>query len=385
MKNRDFWKKYRDMFLVTVLLAVFVGGIFGVGSMFEIGGSKLRTVILPGEQFNSSLVSPPNSTVQIEAAIKRPNDFAIYDFEVADQNTLILSRPENSYTGIKISMLKLDDNHVKDLATNTEYGVALSPDQEKMIFSEYRSAQAQRTTYEYDIKSGQRRKLANDNFYFRRYFGNDTYIGYDILVFRMIDLSTGKKRLLYSDEEIKNLVAKENHIPNPDEVWILPDSMEFSRDLQYFYALVGGDNKFMVYRFSVNDRNNVVAYTPADEIQQFRVLKNGDLLVQGIVNKVQGLFIYRNASKRFDLLMKSNIWSFDLNEDESRIAYFTVLENQKNELHMAYLEGGKLLSDTVVYRNIDNFVNLKWNGDNLFVVSSSMEKSEIYRFTFRAW
>lgn len=45
---------------------------------------------------------------------------------------------------------------------------------------------------------------------------------------------------------------------------------------------------------------------------------------------------------------------------------------------MAYLDGDKLLSDTVVYRNIDNFVNLKWNGDNLFVVSSSMEKA---RFT----
>ena len=141
----------------------------------------------------------------------------------------------------------------------------------------------------------------------------------------------------------------------------------------------------MVYRFPVNGRNNPVACTPAEEIQQFRVLKNGDILVQGTVNKVPGLFIYQAASKRFDLLMKGNIWSFDLNEDESRIAYFTALENQKNELHMAYLDGDKLLSDTVVYRNIDNFVNLKWNGDNLFVVSSSMEKSEIYRFTFRAW
>lgn len=384
MKNREFWKKYRDMFLLTILLAAFVGGIFGVGSLFDMSGSKLRTVILPEEQFSSSLAPPPNSTVQIEAAIKLPNDFAIYDFEVADQNTLILNRPENSYTGIKISMLKLDDNHVKDLATNTWYGIVLSPDQEKMIISEYRSMRAQRTTYEYDMKSGQRRKLANDNSYYRRYIGNDAYIAHDDLAFKVIDLSTGKERLMYSDEEIKKLVAKENHIPNPDDVWVLFDT-EFSRDLQYFYTLVGWNNKLMVYRFSVNDRNNAIACTPAEDIQQFRVLKNGDILVQGTVNKVPGLFIYRTASKRFDLLLKGTAWSFDLSEDESRIAYFTALENQKNELHMAYLESDKLLSDTVVYRNIDNFINLKWNGDNLFVVSSSMEKSEIYRFTFRAW
>ncbi|MCM3700650.1 hypothetical protein [Paenibacillus macerans] len=384
MKNREFWKKYRDMFLLAILLAAFVGGIFGVGSLFDMSGSKLRTVILPEEQFSSRLAPPPNSTVQIEAAIKLPNDFAIYDFEVADQNTLILNRPENSYTDIKISMLKLDDNHVRDLATNTDYGVVLSPDRKKMIFSEYRSPQAQQTTYEYDMKSGQRRKLADDNSFYREYIGNDAYIAHDDLAFKVIDLSTDKERLMYSDEEIRKLVAKENHIRNPDDVWILFD-IEFSRDLQYFYTLVGWNNKLMVYRFSVNDRNDAVACTPAEDIQQFRVLKNGDILVQGTVNKVPGLFIYRTASKRFDLLLKGTAWSFDLSEDESRIAYFTALENKKNELHMAYLEGDKLLSDTVVYRNIDNFINLKWNGDNLFVVSSSMEKSEIYRFTFRAW
>ncbi len=384
MKNREFWTKHRDVLLLTILLAAFVGGIFGVGALFDMNGSKLRTVILPEAQFSSRLAPPPNSTVQIEAAIKLPNDFAIYDFEVADQNTLILNRPENSYTGIKISMLKLDDNHVRDLATNTGYGVVLSPDRKKMIFSEYRSPQAQQTTYEYDMKSGQRRKLADDNSFYREYIGNDAYIGHDNLVFKMIDLNSDKKRLIYSDEEIIKLVAKENHIPNPDDVWIL-FNIEFSRDLQYFYTLVGWNNTTMVYRFPVNGRNNPVACTPTEEIQQFRVLKNGDILVQGTVNKVPGLFIYQAASKRFDLLMKGNIWSFDLNEDESRIAYFKALENQKNELHMAYLDGDKLLSDTVVYRNIDNFVNLKWNGDNLFVVSSSMEKSEIYRFTFRAW
>lgn len=60
-------------------------------------------------------------------------------------------------------------------------------------------------------------------------------------------------------------------------------------------------------------------------------------------------------------------------------------QNQKSELHVAYLNDSKLSSDTVIYRNIDNFTNLKWNNDELFAVGSTMDKSELYRFSFRAW
>jgi hypothetical protein len=109
------------------------------------------------------------------------------------------------------------------------------------------------------------------------------------------------------------------------------------------------------------------------------------MLIQGMINNEQGLYRYRADTKKFELLVKGPIWSFDLDEEESRIAYFLTLEGQKNEVHIAYLNDRKLGSDTVIYRNIDYFIKLKWNDSNLFVVGSSMEKSELYRFSFRAW
>ncbi|WP_315794675.1 hypothetical protein [Paenibacillus sp. BIC5C1] len=385
MKNRGFWSRYRDMLMLSGLLIVFVGGIFGIGSLFSIGHGKPRTVILPDKQFNSRLAPPPSSTIQIESATKLPNDFAIYDFEVADSNTVILNRPDRSYTGIKLSQLHMDDNLLKDIATNTEYGITLSPDQSKMIYSQYRSTQAQKTTYEYDLKTGGYRKLKNDNSYSRVFVGNESYIGYDDLVFNMVDLNTGKKRELYSYDELVAKVAQVSNISSPDDTLIMLDSYEISRDLSRVYVLVKLKENYAVYSFSLNDKNDITAYTPAQDIQQFKVLKNGDMLIQGMINNEQGLYRYRADTKKFELLVKGPIWSFDLDEEESRIAYFLTLEGQKNEVHIAYLNDRKLGSDTVIYRNIDYFIKLKWNDSNLFVVGSSMEKSELYRFSFRAW
>ncbi|MGV2883101.1 hypothetical protein [Paenibacillus taichungensis] len=385
MKKRGFWSRYRDMLMLSGLLIVFVGGIFGIGSLFSIGHGKPRTVILPDKQFNSRLTPPPSSTIQIESATKLPNDFAIYDFEVADPNTVILNRPDRSYTGIKLSQLHMDDNLLKDIATNTEYGITLSPDQSKLIYSQYRSTQAQKTTYEYELKTGEHHKLKNDNSYSRVFVGNESYIGYDDLVFNMVDLSTGKKHELYSYDELVAKVAQVSNISSPDDTLIMLDSYEISRDLSRVYVLVKLKENYAVYSFSLNDKNDITAYTPAQDIQQFKVLKNGDMLIQGMINNEQGLYRYRADTKKFELLVKGPIWSFDLDEEESRIAYFLTLEGQKNEVHIAYLNDRKLGSDTVIYRNIDYFIKLKWNDSNLFVVGSSMEKSELYRFSFRAW
>ena len=61
------------------------------------------------------------------------------------------------------------------------------------------------------------------------------------------------------------------------------------------------------------------------------------------------------------------------------------LEDQKNELHIAFLNDQSLSSDTVIYRNINHFIKLKWFEEELFLVTSSTSKSELYRFSFKAW
>ncbi|MEK3773860.1 hypothetical protein MHB85_05215 [Paenibacillus sp. FSL K6-4396] len=387
MRHPGFWRKNRDRLMLSGLLIAFVSGIFGIGSLFSLGNLKPRTVILPSEQFNSRLAPPPSSTIQIESATKIPNDFAIFDFEVLDRNTIIFNQPEFSYSGLKLSLLHLDDKEVKNIAANTDYGVTISPDHKKIIYSQYRAGQTQKTTYEYMIQSGERRKLPYDNSYYRVFVGNDSYIGQDDLSFKQVDLSQGKSHVIYTYEELMSMFTGPRQGKGSNDTFIVMDVLQVSGDHEQFYILVMLKDKYSIYRVSLEDEHEVKAYAAMEDIQQYKLLKNGDMLIQGTMNKVQGLYRYHAAEEQYDLLLQGSIWSFDLDADESRIAYFFPMDsqNQKNELHVAYLNDSKISSDTVIYRNIDNFISLKWNDDELFAVSSSVDKSEMYRFSFRAW
>ncbi|WP_440116788.1 hypothetical protein [Paenibacillus sp. QZ-Y1] len=385
MRHPGFWRNNRDRLMLSGLLIAFVGGIFGIGSLFSIGNLKPRTVILPSEQFNSRLAPPPSSTIQIESATKIPNDFAIYDFDVVDRDTLVVNGPDHSYSGLQLFLLNLDDNQVKDIGGNTDYGVALSPDRKKLIYSQYRAGQTRRTIFEYDIESGERRKLGNDNSYYRQFVGNNTYIGQDDLTLKQMDLSTGKKRVLYTHKELLTRVTGMSEAKSPSDTFIIMDVFEVSQDMKQVYILAMLKDKFTIYGVSLEDDREVKTYMTMKDIQQFRPLKNGDMIIQGEVDNVQGLYRYRAEQDQLDLLVKGTSWNFDLAADESHIAYVRSIENQKNEVHIAYLNDSKLSSDTVIYRNIDNFIKLKWINDELFVVGSSTEKSELYRFSFRAW
>ncbi|MET1171636.1 hypothetical protein [Paenibacillus amylolyticus] len=387
MRHPGFWRKNRDRLMLSGLLIAFVSGIFGIGSLFSLGNLKPRTVILPSEQFNNRLAPPPSSTIQIESATKIPNDFAIFDFEVLDRNTIIFNQPEFSYSGLKLSLLHLDDKEVKNIAANTDYGVTISPDHKKIIYSQYRAGQTQKTTYEYIIQSGERRKLPYDNSYYRVFVGNESYIGQDDLLFKQVDLSQGTSHVIYTYEELMSMFTGPKQGKGSSDTFIVMDVLQVSEDHQQFYILVMLKDKYAIYRVSLEDEHEVKAYAAMEDIQQYKLLKNGDMLIQGTMNKVQGLYRYHAAEEQYDLLLQGSIWSFDLDADESRIAYFYPMDiqNQKNELHVAYLNDSKISSDTVIYRNIDNFISLKWNDDELFAVSSSVDKSEMYRFSFRAW
>lgn len=385
MRHSGFWRKNRDRLMLSGLLIAFVGGIFGISNLFSIGNLKPRTVILPSEQFNSRLAPPPSSTIQIESATKIPNDFAIYDFDVADRNTLVVNAYEHSYSGLQLSLLYLDDNQVKDIGNNTDYGVVLSPDRQKLIYSQYRAGQTQRTTLEYDIQSGERRKLGNDDSYYRQFAGNNTYIGQGDLTFVQTELNTGEKRVLYTHKELMTMVTGMDESKSPSDTFIIMDVFQVSQDMKQLYIMAMLKEQFVIYRVSLEGDREVTTIMTMKDIQQFRLLKNGDMIIQGEVDNVQGLYLYSTEQDQLTLLVKGMFWNFDLDADESRIAYVLSLENQKNEMHIAYLNDSKLSSDTVIYRNIDNFVKLKWMDDELFVVGSSMEKSELYRFSFRAW
>lgn len=58
-------------------------------------------------------------------------------------------------------------------------------------------------------------------------------------------------------------------------------------------------------------------------------------------------------------------------------------DSSNNELHVTYLRNDTLQSDTIIYRNVQDFYQLTWLEDSLFVAGSTRDTSEIYRFTFK--
>ncbi|PYE47183.1 hypothetical protein HUB98_22090 [Paenibacillus barcinonensis] len=385
MKRIGFWRKHRDKLMLSGLLIAFVGGIFGIGSLFSIGQLKPRTEILPDKQFDSQLAPPASSTIQIESATKIPNDFAIYDFDIKNRNSIVVNSTEHSYSGLNLLLLHLDDNQVKNIAGNIDYGVVLNADRTKLIYSQYRSGQPQRTTFVYDTTNGKRTKLSNDDAYFRRIIGNEASISHDGHGFTRTDLKTGKEEILLSDRDMLRKAGVHQLEENSGYTFIVIDSFELSEDQKQMYALVMHKDDFAIYRVSLEKEPKVSLYMRAKGIQQYRILKNGDMIFLGEVDQVQGVYKYQATEKKLNLLAKGSFWNFDLSADESRIAYVNTVDNQKNELHIAFLNDQSLTSDTVLYRNIDNFIKLKWFGEELFFITSSTKKSELYRFSFRAW
>ncbi|WP_342554459.1 hypothetical protein [Paenibacillus sp. FSL R7-0652] len=385
MKHTGFWHKHRDKLMLSGLLIAFVGGIFGIGSLFSIGQLKPRTVILPGAQFDSRLAPPASSTIQIESATKIPNDFVIYDFDIGDRNTIVVNSTERSYSGLRLLKLYLDDNQVEEISSNTDFGVVLSPDRTKLMYAQYRSGQAQRAAFMYDMKSGERTKLGKEQSYFREFLNNDTSISHDERGFIQTDLKTGQEQVLFSDETMMKKVGIDTHEDKSGKNYIVIDSFEISPNLKQAYVLVMHKDNYAVYRVSIEKNPDVSLYLQLKDIQQYHLLKNGDMIFQGEVDQVQGLYRYQAEKKKLNLLVEGTFWNFDLSADESRIAYVNTLENQKNELHIAFLNDQSLSSDTVIYRNINHFIKLKWFEEELFLASSSTSKSELYRFSFKAW
>ncbi|CAH1219257.1 hypothetical protein [Paenibacillus sp. JJ-223] len=388
-KGWNWLKDKRDIVLLAGMLVAFVGGLYGIGSLFGIVSAKPRLVVLPESRVGGALaLAPePDSSFRLESASKQQNDFPMFDFRVAEQNAIFLNRFRASYSGVKLSMLYMDDNHVKDIATNTDFGMALSPDGTKVVYSRY-DERNKPQLYAYDWKKGTHRKLKDDHAYWREFIGDDVYVAYDDDQYKKVDLTTGDQDSIITHDELSSRVSRLAGNTASKDVLTMPESVAVSKDRRFFYVTVQyGENKEGIYRMSLKDGEQDELLAKTEYIQEFSVLNNGSIVMLGEVNGTHGLYLYKPENKEFKLLHKGDIYGFGMDEDRSRIAYLDVLDNQEgqNELHVAYLKNGALSSDTVIYRNIQDFYKLLWSGDSLFVGGSSMDISEIYRFTFRVW
>ncbi|ASA19803.1 hypothetical protein [Paenibacillus donghaensis] len=377
----------RDILLLSGLLLLFVIGLYSINGLFYKIDSKTRLNILPENLVSAPLNLALDSSFRIESATKQSNGFSMYSFWAVDSNSVIFNRMQPSYTGIKLSMLFMDDNEVKDIETNSNLGVGISADRKKIIYTGYESGKNEPEVYSYEWKSGASEKLNQDQAYYRVFVGDNKYISFDGFFFNEVDLTTKKITKLLTLDTIGSEFSHFTENDSLNETIAHPESMTTSEDKNYMYMMIHfGENNEGIYRYSLNGGDSEI-FTHAEQIYQYSLYKDESILLLGQVNGTRGLYLYDSQYKQYKLLKKGSFLGFEIDKDGSRIAYMEMLENQrdKNELHVAYLKNDELQSDTVIYRNIQDFNKMSWFENSLFVGGSSLSTSEIYRFTFRMW
>lgn len=376
-----------NLLVLSGLLLVFIVGLYSINFIFE-QDFETRLVILPQQQNGGALIASPNTSFRVESATKQSNSFPMYDFFVADSNTVLLNRMQSSYTGIKLSVLHMDDNEVKDVSKNTGYGLAFTPDRKQAVFTQYGSSGNDNYAYVYDWNSGELEQFGQDNAYFREFIDSSTYIGFDGVNFVEGSLDSDEQKNLFTLEELQLRIARLSGNVKEDDVLLYPEITMTDSNNQYMHMLVQLDeNNMALYRLSLQDDEKDAIIARMSEIYQYIVLSNGDFLISGMLDNTFGLYLYEGQDEQFTLLKKGDILDFDFDEQTSRLAYVQMLDNQmgKNELHAVYLQDKAFKSDTIIYRNIQDLIKVTWLGDDLFVGGSSLDSSGIYRFTFSVW
>ncbi|MFB5761364.1 hypothetical protein ACE5LO_13280 [Paenibacillus medicaginis] len=284
--------------------------------------------------------------------------------------------------------MRMDDNAVQDIVTNTDYRVDFTYDRTKIIYTRYKQGSKNPETFTYDWKNGVSQKLGQNQAYKRIFLNENVYVGFDDTGYKEVDLSSGKERELFTYKEFPSRLSR--FVANVSENGVVtnPDSMTISKDRNHIFMVFAlGQNNEGIYRYSLQDDKNDELIVRAEEILQYSLLNNGDIMLNGRVNGTSGIFLYDSSNKEYKMLKKGDFLGFEWDESRSRLAYMQMLDEQrsKNELHVAYLRNDILQSDTIIYRNIQSFYKLTWLEDSLFVGGSTLDSSEIYRFTFKVW
>ncbi|WP_233426144.1 hypothetical protein [Paenibacillus massiliensis] len=376
------------MLILAGLLLFFVSGLYGISGLFTALTTKARLTILPESLVSQPLTPPSDSAFLLESATKQSNRFPMYGFWVADSNTILFNSIYSSYQGIKLSLLRMDDNAVQDLVTNTDYGVDFTYDRTKIIYTRYKQGSRSPETFSYDWKSGESETLGQDQAYKRVFLNENVYVGYDDTGYKEVDLSSGKERKLFTHEELAFRMSQFDASESDNGMMANPDSITISKDQASIFMVVYlGQGNEAIYRYALQDAKDDELFIRAEEILQYSLLNNGDIMLMGRVDGTRGLFLYDSSNKEYKLLKKGDFLGFEWDESRSRLAYLQILDEQRsnNELHVTYLRNGTLQSDTIIYRNIQDFYQLTWLEDSLFVAGSTRDTSEIYRFTFKVW
>jgi hypothetical protein len=382
MKKVSLLGNYRHFMLLGLLLLIFILGFYGLSSIYALSSIDSRTVVLNSSQFNTSLTSRNTEAFEIKAVTKLTNSYPIFDLQVQDHNKVILNVPDHSVSGFKIAMLHLDNNQLSVIAENVEYEITLTPDAKQLIYSKLGNGWESLGTNVYSLELNKDLKQLRDNNSYSKFFiDHERYLGLSGSDIILTNISTGEIQQLITYDQLLELIGTATGSSNLNEITIRWDIIQKAGQNKVYF-LADLNSSFGIFEMDLKNTSKVKLVTSGKEINQFLVMNNGDLVLQGKINNTDGLFLYNQEAGQFKLLKEGIITNYAMQSDESRIAYFMLNSNQTGDLHAAYLDNGSLDSDTVIYQNIQSVQTMKWHEDDLFVTGSQLSKSEIYRFTF---
>ncbi|WP_133304956.1 hypothetical protein [Paenibacillus pinisoli] len=386
------WRSQRDLLLLGFILLIFVGGIYCIGDLYQQGkdGSQLTTI--SKEEVENQLQAMPNNTFRIDSVVRLYLDYPVYAFDVADERTVILNRPSSAFSGIKLSRLQVEDNELADIADNVEFGVVLSPDRNQLLYTQYDKDSDNQHNYMYQLKD----KHIIETHHFPNeplvYAGKNQLIGFNGNNFTLFETNGSSSATLqqtYGYDEMVSMIADISEQISPDEIFIMIDMTAVDPEgssQSGFYVLAQVGERSGIYRFHVSgDEKQVEEIIVSTYLQQFNFYGDTSMLLQGTIGDTTGLYSFNLEDRSYKLLKEGDIWNYAIDDGYSRIAYLTGKDNRNNELHVAYLEDEVLVSDTVIYRNIDNLFMLSWYDKYLFATSYAINQTELYRFTLSGW
>lgn len=386
MKKPNNPKNNRQHAIVGLLFVVFVSGFYSIDSLYNLWNARPQKIILADNPVEHLLNEAKNNPdFSVEAVNKITNDFPVYDFRILDANRIVFHMPDSSYNPTQLAVLQFTDQQLTPLLYSSSFDIVPTLDSKRFIAFGKEQDYKKFRTYVYDAKS---LKLLDtqDGFLVSPAFfaDHEHYLGVLDNDLVQSTLGTGERTFLSNVNELEELLGGINGAPSSFFAF------KKGHEANAIYFLTGFSEGASLIQFNASTLSAIGKPILAEAIHKFEVLKNGDLLIQGIVNGKQGLFLYDLAAGEYHPLQEGIISDFAITEDETKIAYVlinetkTLSDDPMGDLHVAYLGAYDLTSNVTLYQNLNLSQSLAWHQNMLFSIGNQMMKSEILRFSFKS-
>lgn len=375
-------KKYRNFLFLALILAIFIGAFYGFSGIYTLSNSRQKTVVLGKENFTSSIESTYNNELQVKNMEKVDTAYTAMYFNVLNNNNLIFRRRDNSYKNVneELCTLDLNSNSIYTIYKGIINSFDVSNDGKKVIYS-YISDNGNVKTNLYDVvekKSAKTFEYSSKDILF---LNNDKYINMFNHQITIQNLANGEKQDIKTDNSLVQVDGRNVQIIKRYNYKVSPDESKV-----YFISNYNQKDASNVVCMTNIKNTNQVQYLVRGNIIEFEPFNNGNLLISGIINEKEGIYIYNIKNNIYKNIVEGYVDKISMTSS-GKIAYIVQDSSGINEVHVGIVKNDKLYFDKIIYTNIKYISDLKWSQDSktLFCVSNSLlsgSGSTIYKFTF---